>query len=189
MKITKLAFMGFLALIFIACGGKEEIKKQEPIKKQALEAKIDPKQNEKKLCNEGNITLCYELGKGYYDEKKFNEALLYFGKACDLSNNADLCFDVAMTYYGGNEVPKNSQKALEFWQKACSLGNAEACDNAGIMYDKGDGVSQDYVKAHNLYKKGCDLGSGYTCDNVGFAYTQGLGVKKNYAKRILRKGL
>lgn len=43
-------------------------------------------------------------------------------------------------------MPKNSQKALEFWQKACLLDDAMACFNAGLMYEKGEGVEKAYDK-------------------------------------------
>ena len=179
-SVAKLAFIGFLALFVVACGGKEEVKKAQTPK---LEVKTDPKQNEKKLCNEGNITVCYELGLSYYDEKKFNEAFLYFGKVCDLGK-MKFCANLANDYHNGNGVSKNPKKALEFYQKACSLNDAESCNNAGVMYDKGNGILQDYIKAHNLYKKGCDLNNNYSCNNLAWLYYDGKGVEKKLTNKL-----
>lgn len=49
-SVAKLAFIGFLALFVVACGGKEEVKKAQTPK---LEVKTDPKQNEKKALQRG----------------------------------------------------------------------------------------------------------------------------------------
>ena len=112
-SVAKLAFIGFLALFVVACGGKEEAKKAQMPK---LEVKTDPKQNEKKLCNEGNITVCYELGLSYYDEKNFSEAFLYFGKVCDLGE-VGVCVNLAKDYYNGNGVSKTPKKHLNLHKK------------------------------------------------------------------------
>ena len=46
-SVAKLAFIDFLALFVVACGGKEEVKKAQTPK---LEVKTDPKQNEKSFA-------------------------------------------------------------------------------------------------------------------------------------------
>lgn len=54
-SVAKLAFIGFLALFVVACGGKEEVKKAQTPK---LEVKTDPKQNEKKSFATRAISPC-----------------------------------------------------------------------------------------------------------------------------------
>ena len=101
---TKLAFIGFLALIFISCGGTEEVTSKEI--KQALEVKINTKQDEKKLYNEGK------------------EVPTNSQKAC-LLDDAVACFNAGLMYGKGEGVEKDYVKAVEFYKKAYDKLNIE----------------------------------------------------------------
>lgn len=81
----------------MSCGVKEEVTSKEM--KQALEVKIDTKQDEKKLYNEGK------------------EVPINSQKAC-LLDDAVACFNAGLMYEKGEGVEKDYAKAIEFYNKA-----------------------------------------------------------------------
>lgn len=48
-------------------------------------------------------------------------------KACD-NGDVNKCLNLANTYYFGNGVEPNREKAKELYKKACDKGNAEGCN-------------------------------------------------------------
>ena len=51
-------------------------------------------------------------------------------------------------YHNGQGVPKDYQKAAQWFRLATTQGNAKAQFNLGGMYYKGKGLPMDYVLAH-----------------------------------------
>ena len=52
--------------------------------------------------------------------------MVLYAKACSLGNALG-CFNCALTYYQGKELPKDTVKASAFFKKACDLGDAQSC--------------------------------------------------------------
>jgi len=53
-----------------------------------------------------------------------------------------------------------NKKALNYFEKACSLKNSGACTDAGQTYQYN---IKNLVMARKYYKKGCDLGNAKGC--------------------------
>ncbi|GAA8265632.1 hypothetical protein HpDR19_02090 [Helicobacter pylori] len=64
----------------------------------------------------------------------------------------------------GRGVENNSEKATQFYSKACDLNNNKGCFNLGALYQNGQGVEKDLIKVAYFYTKACKLGSQEACE-------------------------
>ena len=120
-------------------------------------------------CNSGEE--CFKKGFELYQAGKKKEAYEYGVKACEKFNYGKGCFGLGYLYEHGDGVPKDMNKALQYYKKAapqeeklCSGGDGQACYELGYMYEHGYGVSKDPNKAKELYKKACSLGYKKGCN-------------------------
>ncbi|MDK9707767.1 MAG: sel1 repeat family protein [Desulforhopalus sp.] len=86
----------------------------------------------------------------------------------------------------GSGVPKNYQKALEWYSSSAENGNREAQNELGFMYFVGNGVEQNLEKGADLFFRAAYNGLAVAQYNVGIMYLTGKGVKvtdmeKSYA--------
>lgn len=73
--------------------------------------------------------------------------------------NPQAQFELGLQYYSGlGGVPKDYQKAFEWWEKSAKQGHAKAQNNLAVMYRKGNGVAQDYQKAFKWFQKAASQG-------------------------------
>jgi len=93
-------------------------------------------------------------------------------------------YNYGLSYYKGEGVEQNRSKAIEFFEKACSLNNSKSCTNLGIIYDNGKEVEKDKTKAVKFYEKACDLNGSVACSNLGYMYDKGDGVTKSNSTAI-----
>lgn len=63
----------------------------------------------------------------------------------------DLCRD-------GTRMPKNYEKAGQWYQKAADLGNVVSQTMIGVLYENGQGVEQNYQTAKEWYQKAAAQG-------------------------------
>ena len=54
---------------------------------------------------------------------------------------------IGIHYYLGLGVPRNLNKALEWYERAATVGDINAQHNLGLMYEAGQGVARDFEKA------------------------------------------
>jgi TPR repeat protein len=91
---------------------------------QVFAQKGDYKQfyNLEKIAEKNDVYAMYYLGKYYYNEKEYDNALKYFRKAAD-ANYGPAYYKLASLYYNEehNDVPYNKQKAIEYYKKAADL--------------------------------------------------------------------
>lgn len=92
--------------------------------------------------------------------------------------------DTADMYFDGLGVEQDYTKAMEWYQKAASLGDARAMNMIGFMYFNGEGVEQDYSKAMEWNQKAADLRYAKAISNMAYLYRNGLGVEQDYSKAI-----
>ena len=95
------------------------------------------------------------------------------------------CYDVGYSYQNGIEsesyylkpilvlrVPRNYQKAVEFYSKGCDFGYANACFFAGMIFEEGRGKKRTEDRnIRDLIEKACDAGDVQNClenPNQGF---------------------
>ena len=71
-------------------------------------------------------------------------AFLY-GANCSSAQN---CEEMGIKYISGDGVKIDGYKAIEYLERACSMGSASACNGAAFIFaDAEGGVKQDYRKA------------------------------------------
>lgn len=102
---------------------------------------------------------------------------------------------VALHYIVGmNGVRQNSQKAIEWFNKAIENGNAEAALNLGYVYETGKGVKQDQTEAIKYYTIAAERGLVVAQHRLGDYYFTGTKVEKdqvvavNWYKRAAENG-
>ena len=81
----------------------------------------------KKAFDNNNIEAAYYLGFIYQtieDYKDITEAINWYSHAAEYNGRA--AYNLAYIYYDGSSIYKNDEKALEYANKALSLGVAEA---------------------------------------------------------------
>lgn len=91
-------------------------------------------------------------------------------------------FELGAIYHDGDGVPKDTKKAIGWFQKSAAGGDVRAQFNLGVMYYLGEGVQQDYVKARDLFTKAVQQNNPRAEFNLGVIYYRGEGVPVDLAK-------
>ncbi|MDE7347337.1 MAG: SEL1-like repeat protein [Muribaculaceae bacterium] len=113
----------------------------------------------------------------------YNKAYETAEKAGDMEQCANRAVSIGYCYNLGYGVPKNMDKAMEWYTKAAEAGDEVAMDNLGIIYYYGnDGVQKNYDKAFYWFSKAAKTGLLRAKYKVGECYEYGRGVEKNKAK-------
>lgn len=98
-----------------------------------------------------------------------------YSKSCQ-NKNAEDCHSLG-DYY--SEAGKDMKKAMDFYEKACTLGNTKSCFRMAYKYDLGEGVKEDNVKAQQYYEQACEQNYGVSCHNLAIMYEKGETKKKD----------
>ncbi len=104
------------------------------------------------------------------------QKLLFFAEH---ENNAVAQNRLGTYYYQGDGVPKDYQRAAQWFHRAAIQGLAEAQHNLGMLYARGVGVHRSYTRAVDWLTKASQQGQVTSQYNLAIMYLQGLGVKKN----------
>ena len=149
-----------------------------------------------KQCREENLKSCDLLGHFYYfglfgRGQDYAKAKYYFEKVCTKSNVqkdktlSTSCSNIAKMYVSGAGVPRNYEKAVEYFSIACDAGKGADCTNLGMFYQQGIGAQKSIAKAAKYYKRGCEGGDYLGCFGAGNANV----AMQNYAeaKKYYRK--
>lgn len=108
-----------------------------------------------------------------------------FQKNCE-AKVAESCTALGALYVYGQGVPKDYEKAAEFYQRACDLDGAIGCNILASNYRDGtEGMPQDYEKANSLFLKSCDAQHKMGCYELGIMYQYGQGTTKDFAKTLV----
>lgn len=119
---------------------------------------------------------CSKTGEEYFSEaanlyknKKYDEAILLYKKACE-KENLKGCMFLAEIYKKGKVVPADNNTADSYYKKSfiladkyCINNNQNACKTLSFLYENGFGVDKDLDKADNAALKACNLGDGTAC--------------------------
>ena len=100
------------------------------------------------------------------------------------AGDAKAQFILGVMYAHGEGVPKDSAKAVEWWQKAAAQGNAAPQYNLGLSYAHGEGVPKDATKAVEWWQKAAAQGYVEAQNNLGVRYFNGDGVAQDSAKAV-----
>ena len=118
------------------------------------------------MANE-NLDKANEL----YAKKNFEEAYLYFNKACG-EGEKKACTMNAIMLFNGDGVAKDRAQAEKIFTKMCDENEGMACEKLGemtaygLIKDKDDNEAKSEEKAKALFKKACDNGYKPACDFV-----------------------
>jgi len=82
-------------------------------------------------------------------------------------------------YLLGRGVPKNSEKAFQYFQQAAKHGDPFAANQIAYLFAAGKGTTKNYLEAMKYYQLAADYGLASAQYNLGLFYQYGLGVKKN----------
>ena len=122
----------------------------------------------------------FEDGLKAYADSNFTEALSKFEAGC-AANDARSCAKAGAIYQLGKTDVPDSNKALEFYNKACQGGEKEGCSAAGGIY-----LDNDPQKAREFFNKACEQNDGYSCAMMGSILIDDHKFKEAYA--VLEKG-
>lgn len=134
----------------------------------------------------GDPRALYTLGYAYFsgggfplDEKKalqlFNEVVA-MGRLGGTATGEAMMQIGKFYYFGRADIPKDKEKALEWYQKATNNGSPEGMFALGEMYwSGGTSLGKNDTKALELYRKSAAGGYGGSMNNIGWFYQYGLG--------------
>ena len=100
--------------------------------------------------------------------------------------------DLADKYYFGDKkkaqstaiLPKDANKAFEWWKIGADMGDEECLTNLGYCYHIGDGVKQNNLEAKKCWDQAAKKGSNGAFYNLAVLYANGWGVSKDSKKAI-----
>ena len=125
------------------------------------------------------------------DQKSFqtNTANVYiseFRKTEILANKGDTTaqYETGRAYAKGDGVPKNDEKAVDWFLKAAAQGDQASQYNLGILYSNGRGVPKDYDQAFYWYEKAAAQGNKLAQYNLGHHYFSGTYIEKDLSKAM-----
>jgi len=125
------------------------------------------------------------IGYTYMYDGNYLKSVNVFQKGCELGSASD-CERLGFYYIYGKGVKQDKNKAVELFQKACSLSkNSFSCNNPESIYD--DNIKINYS---NDVRREYILGCGFfqypkAYYNIGYMYEYGKGVKQDYHEAII----
>ncbi|TXJ09844.1 MAG: sel1 repeat family protein [Acinetobacter sp.] len=123
-----------------------------------------------------------ELAKeGYLGEKNPKLALQYFHQALELDDTcSEAMFQIARMYVDGEWVVQDAELAVEWLERAVTLGNQDAEHQLAWCYYHGNGVAEHKVKAFIKWSALAKQGHSDAQRCLGIAcYLHGQGTSKN----------
>ncbi|MDZ7766031.1 MAG: tetratricopeptide repeat protein [Melioribacteraceae bacterium] len=95
--------------------------------------------------------------------------------------------EIGLSYFNGNLVEKNREKAIEYWNRAADLGSREA--EVRIAFAKINQQSDDYSDEINTLTIAANQGSVLAQAALAYCYEKGIGVdqKKSMAAKLYRE--
>ena len=136
----------------------------------------------KKSAKAGNWGTMHKLGKRYYNQGNYGEAVEWYRKSFDKGFDWD-GYNLADCYYNGYGVPKNYLKALKLYREVYDLENSASGSAANaignIHYNE-----KNYSEAIKWYKKGIEKTLDWAYYNLANCYYYGNGVRKDELKAL-----
>lgn len=146
---NRLSFSGFLAAFLALWGGLYTANWFDPIEKTPQAGNKELTDDQPYHIDPGNY---HQLGLAYSHRGYLSKAIHYFEQGAE-GNNSDCCLNLANIYLNGLGMPKDGGKALDYLEKAVSLGNLEASEYLEQILDEKIGTESDFEKARSLLHK------------------------------------
>jgi hypothetical protein len=91
-------------------------------------------------------------------------------------------YNLGMLYARGEGLPKDPQKAADWYRKAAEQGVAAAQYNLGLMYANGEGVAQNTEEATKWFLRAAEQGVVNAETGLGNIYQEGEGAFRNFSE-------
>ena len=102
-------------------------------------------------------------------------------RAAALSGDAAAAYEVGTRFADGHGVPRSSEAAALWFERAAKQGLAPAQFRLGGFYEKGIGVKKDLAAARDLYLAAAGKGNGKAMHNLAVLYAEGIDGPADYA--------
>lgn len=116
------------------------------------------------------------------NQKEYSKAIEMYKVAIEREENVASYEWLGYLYKEGLGTSIDYDKALNYFEKASSLGSRYAMYQLGKMYEDGLGVSMNINIAINYYEDSASLGDAGAMFNLGFIYDNGKGVMQDYTQ-------
>lgn len=123
----------------------------------------------------------FDLGRMAAIAGHFPDAVLHFRRAAE-AGNVDAMNMIGFLYTEGRGVPRDYEKARQWYEKAAMGGNVNAMVDLGVLYDSGKGGRLDHVLARQWYEKAASSGSAVAMHNLAYLYENGIGVGQDHVQ-------
>ena len=97
------------------------------------------------------------------------------------SGNADAMNVLGLLYTFGDQLPRDYELALYWYQQAVDSGSANAMNNLANMYLHGLGVPRDYPNAARWFRRSAEAGNVCAMYSAGVMAEAGLGIARDAA--------
>ena len=139
-------------------------------------------------CNSGQYAYCDALGYSYQVGREtvqdYQQAALYFTKACTEGQYLSSCIHLAFLYLEGNGVNQDDNKAEYLLAYTCDREEYLGCYNLGIMY-LNETEKYDPNLAFQAFSKACDKGQYQNaCYELAYLTYEGQGTAPNQPKAL-----
>jgi TPR repeat protein len=147
--------------------------------------RVDPLVAKRKICDGGDLKVCFELGTALVDgppgARDLQSARKILKKACDKDLLA-ACAKLGTLYSRGLGGEREEPKAQALFDKACNGGDMAGCTDLAVLHY----INRRGKEAQVLFKKACDNGYFRGCEGLGTLYRDGEGVEQDFkqAKRL-----
>lgn len=144
-SLKQFAFASIFTISFGLLNSSFMVYKSPSVVKIALAAKLYER------AKKGDIDAQFELGKNYYNNSDYPNAVEWFSKAAQ-KGHAGAQNYLGFCYYNGNGVTQNYAEAVKWFTRAAQQGNDKAQYNLGLCYYYGKGVLQNTQEAIKWYR-------------------------------------
>jgi len=140
-----------------------------------------------KAANRGDVEAeyisgaMYQVGRGTTRDIPKSFHMLY-GAAQKGKSTAESEQLIAQAFLLGTVIPKNIEKAIDWYSRASEKGNAEAQNELGFIYFSGREVEQDYKKTAKYFRQAALLNHAVAQYNLGITYYAGFGEENDLIK-------
>jgi localization factor PodJL len=102
-------------------------------------------------------------------------------RAAALSGDAAAAYEVALRFAEGRGVPRSSEEAALWFERAAKQGLAPAQFRLGGFYEKGIGVKKNLATARDFYLAAAGKGNAKAMHNLAVLYAEGIDGPADYS--------
>ena len=123
-------------------------------------------ENRMQAALNGDVIEISNIGTDFARSQMFTEAIecWEFIVESGMSTNPETYNNLGVSYFYGNGVGVNYEKAVHFFQKAAAIGHPFGKYNLAVALEQGKGIKTDLNRAIKLYKQAAESGVNQAID-------------------------